>query len=232
MARASAATALARSLVPSALPRLRLTALLAFPLAALSLVSAVGTLLAPHLLVANPLLLIALSPRRAYLAVAAASVPLSLFLAVGFLRLVAADPWHYLLGRVHGPTVAEGLAQRSSSAGRLACRLPRLGRRTGLAVVAFSPTGKMLMFAGAAGLPPRRVAVADASGTLLQLVALHATGEAMAAALEPSERTLTAVAVAVALVAVAGSAAAACVRKGSAFRNRLRTVPPASTCAQ
>lgn len=196
------------------------------------MVSAAGTLLAPHLLVANPLLLMALSPRRAYLAVAAATVPLPVFLAVGFLRLVAADPWHFLLGRVHGVTLAEGLARRSALAGGLARRVLLWGQRTGLAVVAFSPTGKMLLLAGATGLPPRRVALADTGGTLLQLVALHATGEAMARALEPSERTLTVVAVLIALFAMAGSAAvAASLRKGSAFRSRRTSMPPIATFA-
>ncbi len=237
MARASAATAVAPSSdsCPRHLAsRLRLTALLAVPLAALSLASAVGTLLAPHLLVANPLLLIVLSPPRGYLAVAAATVPLPLFLAIGLLRLGAADPWHFLLGRTHGPTVARGLARGSPLAGRFARALLDVGHGRGLAIVALSPTGKVLMLAGATRLPPRRVALADAGGTLLQLVALHVAGGALAHALDPAERTLTVVAVVVALLAVAGPAAvAASVRRRSASgaRNTLMTVPPAATFA-
>ncbi len=237
MARASAVTAVAPSSVscprhPAS--RLRLTALLAVPLAALSLASAVGTLLAPHLLVANPLLLIVLSPRRVYLTVAAATVPLPLFLAIGLLRLGAADPWHFLLGRMHGPTVARGLARRSPLAGRFARALLDTGRRRGLIVVAFAPTGKILMLAGATGLPSRRVALADAGGTVLQLVVLRATGGALVHALDPTERTLTILAVVVALVAVAGPAAVAgFVRRRSAIRarNAIMTVPPVATCA-
>lgn len=232
MARASAASALAPSSVSCPRhpgPRLGFTALLAVPLAALSLASAVGTLLAPHLLVANPLLLVVLSPRRVYLVVAAAAVPLPLFLAIGLLRLGAADPWHFLLGRMHGRTVAEGLARRSPMTGRFARALLDMGRGWGLAIVALSPTGKVLMLAGATRLPPRRVAVADAAGTLLQLVALHVAGGALAHALNPAERTLTAVAVVVALFAVAGPAGvAAFARRRSPLRarNTLAAVPP------
>lgn len=186
--------------------RVGLTALLAVPLAGLSLASAGGSLLAPHLLVANPLLLMALSPRAIYLAVAAASVPLPVFLAVGLLRLGAADPWHYALGRMHGPVVAARLARRSPMAGRLARRLLEIGWRKGLAAVALSPTGKVLMIAGASRLRPGRVALADVCGTLVQLTVLYATGRPLAQALSPSPLTLAIVAVVVTLCAVAGPA--------------------------
>ena len=68
-----------------------------------------GHVLAPHLLVTNPLILMMLSPRTINLAVAAGTVPLPTFLAVGLVRLAAADPCHYTLGRMHGPSVRSWL---------------------------------------------------------------------------------------------------------------------------
>lgn len=199
--------------------RFGLAALLAAPLAALSLVSAAGSLLAPHLLAANPLLLMALSPRSIYLAVAAGTVPLPVFLAVGLLRLGAADPWHYALGRMYGPVIAARLARRSPLAGRFAGRLLELWRRKGLVAVALSPTGKVLMIAGASRLRPGRVALADVCGTLVHLTVLYVAGRPLAQALNPSPLTLAIVAVVVTFCAVAGPATvAALARKRSQAR--------------
>lgn len=75
------------------------------PLALLSAASLVGTLLAPRLLAANPLLLVALSPRAAYLAVAAGRVPLGAYLVVGLARMLAADPFNFALGSGVGPAL-------------------------------------------------------------------------------------------------------------------------------
>jgi len=182
---------------------------LVLPLVILSAASVCGSLLAPHLLVANPLLLMALSPRNIYLAGAAGSVPLPVFMAVGLLRLGAADPCYYALGRRHGPAIAAGASRRSPLAGRIAGRLLKLGRTKGLAVVALSPTGKVLTLAGASGIRSRHVAVADAGGTLVQLIVLYAAGQTIGQALHPSPRTLTIVAVVVALSALAWPAAVA-----------------------
>jgi membrane protein DedA with SNARE-associated domain len=196
-------------------------ALLALPIVVLSLTSAAGNVMAPHLLAANPLLLAALSPRAIHLVVAAGSAPLPVFLAVGMLRLVAADPWHYLLGRMHGPAVAEALSRRSAGLGRLAAWILRIDQRKGLMAVAASPTGKVLMVAGAARLRPSRVAAADAAGTLVQLGVLYVSGRPLVHALKLSPEAMAIVGVGSLVLAVAGPAIVA-----RATARRSRPGPP------
>nr|MDQ3575776.1 hypothetical protein [Actinomycetota bacterium] len=91
---------------------------LAAPIAALSAVSMLGTLLTPALAPDHPLLLAALSPRSLNLVLAASHSPLAAFVLVAVLRLVAADPWHFLLGRHGGEEVMGWTERRSPRAGR------------------------------------------------------------------------------------------------------------------
>ena len=153
--------------------------MLSLPLAVLTVASVVGNLLAPHLLVANPLVLVVLAPRTLYLTVAAGHAPFGVFLAVGVLRLAAADPSHYLLGRLHGPRLTE-LAQRRAGTHRVLDIVLRAWRRIGLPLVALSPSGKFLVLAGASGMRHRRVAAVALGGTLAQLLLLYAAGQVMA----------------------------------------------------
>ena len=152
--------------------------MLSLPLAVLTAASVVGTVLAPHLLITDPLLLVVLAPRTLYLTVAAGRSPLGLFLVVGLLRLAAADPSHYLLGRLHGTRLTE-LALRRPGPHRALRFLLRAWRHIGLPLVALSPTGKVLVMAGASGLRHRRVAAVALSGTLAQLLALYVAGRAV-----------------------------------------------------
>jgi len=160
----------------------RRAVLLATPILALSAASVIGNLLAPALVTAHPLLLITLSPRAVYLAIAAGEVPPAAYLAVGLLRLCAADPSHFLLGSLLGSRVD-----------RVAARLPRLCRRMGLPVVALCPNGKVLLLAGATGLPHRRVALAAVTGTLAQLVLIYTASRALATPLESVAGLISAV---------------------------------------
>jgi hypothetical protein len=97
----------------------RPTLVLVLPLALLSLVSMAGTLAAPALR-ASPLLLMAVTPRLPFLALAAPEVGLIPFLAVGTVRLCVADPFHFRLGR--------RLAAPGGCGGRLAASSSRSGR--------------------------------------------------------------------------------------------------------
>lgn len=173
--------------------RARLVTLTA-PLVVLSLASAAGGVLSPRLLVSNPLLLVALCPRGLHLIVAAGVVPLPTFLAVGMLRLVAADPSHFLLGRMHGPAVAAAMARRSVVLGRVARWLVSLDERRALIAVALSPTGKFLMIAGAGSARPTHVAFAAAGGTFVHLSVMYLSGRPLMQALDPSPLVLAAMA--------------------------------------
>ena len=147
--------------------------------------SVAGNLFAPSLLDGHPLLLVALAPRTAYLAAAAGDVPFAVFVGVAVLRLCAADPSHFLLGRLHGDRASAFLSRRRrpgrpANAGRRRVTLTVLWERMGLVLVALSPSGKVLLLAGASRLPHRRVASAAVAGTVVQVVLLYAVGRAAA----------------------------------------------------
>ncbi|HVF15049.1 MAG TPA: hypothetical protein VM942_10640 [Acidimicrobiales bacterium] len=167
---------------------LRATALLGAPLVVLTGASVVGNLLAPSLLTAHPLLLVALAPRTPYLAAAAGQVPFAPFVGVALLRLCAADPSHFLLGRLHGDRATAALHRRrrdrndpEGRGGRRGWRSRLIGLwdRLGLVLVALSPSGKVLVLAGASRLTHGRVATAAVAGTLAQVVVLYVAGRAV-----------------------------------------------------
>lgn len=205
------ATIPAALLRPSRRPRRR-TVLLAAPIAALSAVSLVGNLLAPTLVSTHPLLLVSLSPRTLYLAVAAGDAPLAAYLAVGLLRLCAADPCHFRLGALLGSRLDRAVA-----------RLPRACRRVGLPAVTLWPTGKVLMVAGAAGLPHRQVVMAAVTGTLARLVLIYSAGRALAGPLETLAGTAADLAPMVVPLMIGGAGLAAG-RRGR-LRRRAGAVP-------
>jgi membrane protein DedA with SNARE-associated domain len=190
------------------------TAGLSLPLVALSAGSLVGTALAPALLISHPMLVVALAPRAVFLVVAADRVDVVILLLVAAVRLMIADPFHYALGRLHGERVAEWIGQRFPGARLVHDLLIQLLHRAGAPAIALSPTGKMLLVAGAMRMPAARVAVADIAGTVTYLVLVLGAG-----------RTLDGTAlVAVALGLVM---AIVCVRLASAVRSALGAVGPA-----
>jgi hypothetical protein len=135
------------------------------PLGVLTIASLAGSALSPSLLTHHPLALIALAPRGIFLVAAAPHVGMATFVLVGTLRLAAADPFHFSLGR-------RFLGHRLE-------RHRRVLGRVGLPVVAVHPTGPVLAAAGAAGLRPVPVAITDVAGTVVQLIALHEIGQAV-----------------------------------------------------
>ncbi|MGH8992093.1 MAG: hypothetical protein ACRDZ7_11325 [Acidimicrobiia bacterium] len=144
------------------------------PLLVLSAVSAAATVGAPWL-AGWPLLLVGLSPRLPFLAIAAPQVGLVPFLLVGTFRLCAGDPFHFLLGR----RVAQGAAvqsrfRRIAGITRLAHR-PNSKRAAAVAVL-MRPIGRHLALAGAAGVPAGVVTALDVAGTLAYLAAVRAGG--------------------------------------------------------
>lgn len=139
-------------------------------LSTLSGVSAIGTVGSP-LLVDLPLLLMGMSPRLAFLTIAARHAPLVPFLAVGTVRLALADPVHYDLGRRFGdraftrlPARVEGWIRRSGPWQRPVCAVAVLLR----------PNGMHLTWAGSQRLPVSLVVVLDVVGTIAYLAAVHA----------------------------------------------------------
>ncbi len=136
------------------------------PLIALTIVSTVGTCLAP-VLRSEGLLLAMLSPRLLFLGFAADQVSVVPFVLLATFRLCLADPWHYRLGRAHGPALVARL-------GRLGRLLDRwAGRRTAvLGLVALRPIGRHLMWAGTQQVSPVAIAATDVVSTALFCIAV------------------------------------------------------------
>ena len=74
-------------------------------LAVLTVLSWAGTLSAPVIL-SYPLLLVALSPRLTFLGLAAAATSLPVFVLIGGIRLLLADPINFDLGRRSAPALS------------------------------------------------------------------------------------------------------------------------------
>lgn len=140
------------------------------PLAALTVVSSLGTMAAPGL-VGRPLLLVALSPRLSFLALAAPKVGLVPFLVVAGIRLCLADPFHFVLGRRHGTQAIDKLIRWNWLR-----RAHDLASKSVPLLVFLRPNGTNLAIAGASRNRTLHIAAADIVGTLAYLVVVHQLG--------------------------------------------------------
>lgn len=146
---------------------------LLLPLAALTAVSSLGTLAAPGLIAGDQsLLLVALSPRLSFLAIAAPQTALVPFLVVAGLRLCLADPFHFFLGRRHGSGAVARLAGRH----RWLATATTIAARSIPVLVFLRPNGTNLAIAGASRHSALQVAVADIVGTVAYLLLIHQVG--------------------------------------------------------
>ena len=142
------------------------------PLAALTAISSLGTMAAPGLAADKPLLLVALSPRLSFLAIAAPKVGLLPFLVVAGIRLCLADPFHFVLGRRHGTHAITKLTTRS----RTLTKVHAVAGRSVPLLVFLRPSGTNLAIAGASRNNTVHIAVADVVGTLVYLLLVHQLG--------------------------------------------------------
>jgi hypothetical protein len=150
----------------------------AAPILAVSLISALGAVAAPAL-AGTPLLLVALTPRLPFLLLAAHRVPGLLLLVVATARLCVTDVHYFALGRRWGPAASERL-QRLRSRWRLPSwrRPPWLpARTTAILAVLIRPVGRHVALAGAGGVSPVTVALADVAGTLAYVVGVLWVGD-------------------------------------------------------
>jgi membrane protein DedA with SNARE-associated domain len=140
------------------------------PLAVLTAISSVATVAAPGL-AGRPLLLVALSPRLSFLALAAPKVGLAPFLAVAGVRLCLADPFHFVLGRRHGTKALDKLVRWDWLK-----RVQHAAAKSVPLLVFLRPNGTNLAIAGASRNNTLHIAVADVVGTLVYLLIVHQLG--------------------------------------------------------
>ncbi len=174
----------APSTTPGAPPssHARLAFLLVVPLATL-IAGFVGTALSPKLLVEQPALLVALDPRPTHLILTAPAVPLYLFVIIGALRWLVADPFFFMLGSERGPAAVKWIEARSGSFGRRSIAFfRRMVDRFALPMAFFAAGPLVCLLIGMNGkMSARRFAIANVIGTictmfLLRLVGLELAG--------------------------------------------------------
>jgi hypothetical protein len=152
-------------------------------IAAWSLIGFLGTVLAPAL-VDKPFILMLLSPRALFVALASDSVSLVPFVVLGTLRLSVTDASYYIIGKrfpskedkvpstapvSRGRARLRRLAREGDRLCRWFCRRPKLAA----AFLFFRPNGKYLGVAGAYGVRPAVAALSATAGTAVFLTAMH-----------------------------------------------------------
>jgi hypothetical protein len=140
------------------------------PISAISIVSAIGTVLSPALF-QMPLLLSMLSPRLPFLVLAAGGTNPVLFVTLIGLRLSITD-WHWFdLGRRRG----RDLAMKSRISRKILLWNPRAQKLGVIALLAVRPISRHLLLSGMVGIKSRDVAIIDIISTVVFLVAIIMT---------------------------------------------------------
>ena len=140
------------------------------PISAISIISAIGTVLSPALF-QMPLVLSLLSPRLPFLVLAAGGTNPILFITLIGIRLSITD-WHWFdLGRRRG----RQLAMKSRISRKILMWNPRAQKVGVIALLAFRPISRHLLLSGIVGLKLRTVAFIDIVSTVVFLVAIIMT---------------------------------------------------------
>lgn len=149
-----------------------------------SLVGWVGTALSPTL-TDMPLLLMLLSPRALFVALASGSVSLIPFVVLGTLRLSVTDASYFILGS-RFPQDTDAPPSTTARVGTLTRMMRRLGRKGDAicrwfcarpklagAFLFLRPNSKYLAVAGAYGVSPWLAGLSAVTGTAAFLTAVH-----------------------------------------------------------
>lgn len=163
------------SALPSAAPR-RSLPLLLVPIGVMIIASNVANVTYATLVEAHPLWLLGLSSINRYLALVTPHTALWSYLLVGFLRLLAPDPFFYLLGYWYRDRGVRAIEARLPSVGNYYRQFERLFRRASYPVVFVAPNNAVCLFAGAARMSPVGFAVANVTGTIARLALIRVLG--------------------------------------------------------
>ena len=147
------------------------------PIIALVVINNIGSALAPDLVNRNLLLLIAMSPPNRNLIAASHHAPIVLYVIVGFLRLLAPDPFFYALGDNYGERVILWMERRTPSYGVLMRQLESWFEKASWPLVLVLPNNPVCLLAGAAKMDKRIFWTLNAIGTLGRLALMYWIGD-------------------------------------------------------
>jgi len=146
----------------------------ALPIMAMSGVSLIGTACTP-LLLGHPLALMLLSPRIIFMGMAAGKMSLIPFVLLASLRLSMTDPFHFLIGRRHGPKHMVKLGR----IGRWMAKPGAHHKTVAIGLLALRPIGRHLMWAGAQSVRARWVVAIDLVSTIAYCIIVYKTTSTM-----------------------------------------------------
>lgn len=168
---------------PARRPRHHLV-LITAPIIVLLIASNLGNALFPSLVTNHPLLLIALNPsNRNFIFVAGRVDPFSYYL-VGTVRLLAPDPFFFLLGRWYGEAAILWMERRTPTYGQLMRTLERWFAKARWPLVTTIPNNPVCLLAGASAMAVTVFVVLDVVGTIGRLVLLRVVGRAFQAPID------------------------------------------------
>lgn len=161
----------------------------------------------PTLIAKAPIALIALDPSNLNLVAAAPLVDPVPYFLVATARLLAVDPFTYVLGRRYGDAGVRWIERNFTSLQPTVELLERLFAKVAPVAVAVAPGAIMCTLAGAVGMKIWVFAVANLIGTVVRLAVLRWVGDAFASPVEVirdffAENLLWTTAVSLGLVAV------------------------------
>lgn len=159
--------------------RIRRIALLLTPYSLAVVAGLVARGLAPTLLVKSPLTLIALDARNLHLAAVASLVDPVPYYLVATTRLLAVDPFMFLIGRQYGDAGVRWVERRFTSLKPTIELLEKLFQKAGWLAVAAFPGPLICTLAGAAGMRVGIFLAFNVTGTLLRVALLREVGVAL-----------------------------------------------------
>ena len=156
-------------------PRL---ALVVTPIVALIVAAYVGDALTTTWADKHPLLLTMLNARNRVLVLTTNQLDAVSFYLVAGIRLLAADPLFYLLGRWYGDAMVVWVEKRSKTFGEQVRLYERAFAKAAYPLVFIAPNPYICLFAGASGMPVGTFFTINIIGTVVRLYLIRRVGQA------------------------------------------------------
>jgi membrane protein DedA with SNARE-associated domain len=165
-------------------PSTRRLAFLAVPIVALIVMNNLGTALTTEWAERHPLALIALNAQNRTLILTTNQLDPWSYYIVGAARLLAADPFFFLIGHWYGDTAIAWLERRTKSLGQLIRQWEGFFSKAAYPLIAFAPNNPLCLLAGATGMSVTGFFIANVTGTFARLYLIRRLGESFEAPLD------------------------------------------------
>ncbi|HJR25801.1 MAG TPA: hypothetical protein VJ804_10020 [Acidimicrobiales bacterium] len=165
-------------------PSRRTLALLTIPIVALVVMNNIGTALTTEWAERHPLALIALNAQNRTLILTTNQLDAWSYYLVGSLRLLAADPFFFLIGHWYGDTAITWLETRTKNLGPLVRQWEGFFSKAAYPLIVIAPNNPLCLLAGASGMSVTGFLIANVTGTFARLYLIRRLGETFEAPLD------------------------------------------------